>query len=90
MFTVVVDEAAKADLEAVWVAAGPAGKDEALRALTAINEQLTTAPYEQSESREGQQRIMVKLPVAVRYVVHEMISRVNVVNVWYVHRRGQG
>jgi plasmid stabilization system protein ParE len=89
MFTVVVDEAAKADLEAVWVAVGLAGKSEARRALEAINDQLTTAPFEQSESREGAQRIMVILPVAVRYVVHETISRVNVVNVWYVRRRGQ-
>jgi hypothetical protein len=89
MFTVVLDEEVKAELAAIWVAAGSAGLSDAHRALTAINERLTTAPYERSESREGADRVMFDLPVGVRYVVYDAIARVNVLHVWYVHRRGQ-
>lgn len=90
MYTVIVDDAVKAELAALWVAAGQAGRSEAYRAITEINERWTTAPYERSESRESDERVMINLPVGVRYVVNEALSRVDVVHVWYVRRRGQG
>lgn len=89
MYTVVVDDKVESELTAIWDAAGAAGREEARRALEAINEQLTTAPYERSESREGDDRIMFELPVAIRYAVYDAISRVFVLAIWYVRRRGQ-
>jgi hypothetical protein len=89
MYTVVVAGTVKAELAALWQAAGPAGREEALRAVTAINEQLTTAPYERSESRENDERVIFVLPVGARFEVHEALSRVNVLAIWYVRPRGK-
>lgn len=83
-YTVVLDDTVKAELAAVWLAAGVSGRQAARRALEAINERLSKTPYEQSESRGADERIAFVLPVGVRYAVSDAISRVAVRSIWYV------
>jgi hypothetical protein len=80
---------ANADLAAIWSAASEPARQEIFRALTTINERLTSDPFGQSESREDDERITFELPIGARFGVDETISEVYVLEIWRIRRPGE-
>ena len=81
-YTVTWRPSALQRLAKLWMAAD----DRAIitSASNAIDAQLATDPFAESESREGRTRIMVQLPLAVYYDVLEDDCLVSVWAVWQV------
>jgi hypothetical protein len=79
-YTVTWDASAESELASIWI---NAQDKEAVRgAADFIDGELQSDPFALSESRSGNERIMIIPPLAVRYDVHQGTRQVIVLTVW--------
>jgi plasmid stabilization system protein ParE len=79
-YTVIWLPDAEQELAAIWLAA--LDRQVVTRTAHAIDSLLRHDPATQGESREGDRRILIALPLCVVFRVVEEARRVEVIHVW--------
>ena len=83
IYTVTWSPSAEADLAELWMRApDPAAFTRSANKVDAI---LKSDPYSHSESRSGEDRILLVAPVGILFKVSENDRKVKVFAVWRIH-----
>jgi hypothetical protein len=82
MFQVIFSRAALDEVGAQWAGAEDDRRLEIGAAFQQIIHQLGTDPYDQSESRGANRRIMLIAPLGVSFEVDDASQTVNVFTLW--------
>jgi hypothetical protein len=77
------------ELANIWVQADSALRQAITAATHRIDQELKVNPYLQSESRGGDERVLLVYPLGVQIEVDEQRKIVWVLNVWRFTRRRQ-
>ncbi len=89
MFQVVWLEQALDELAAIWTKADSNQRKSISDAARAIDRLLERDPDNQGESRSAGQRILIQVPVAIRFEIRHQRGLVRVLHIWSVKQRGQ-
>jgi hypothetical protein len=89
MFRVVWLQEALDDLAAVWVKADSVLREAITTAANAIDQELTSDPYRNSESRDDDTRVLFAYPLALQIDVDLEQRVVWVLHAWRFRRRGE-
>jgi len=88
MFRVEWLQGALDDLAALWVQADSSLRQEITAAVNAIDQELRSNPYRQTESRDDEERVLFVYPLAAQIEIDLARRVVWVLNVWRFRRRG--
>jgi hypothetical protein len=87
MFQVEWLQEALDDLVSIWTNADSADRAAIVTAIRIIDQQLSSAPHEQGESREGNKRVLFALPLGLQIQVEFDQQLVLVGHLWHIERR---
>lgn len=87
MFHVEWVQKALDELTVIWMQADSALRKAITAATHALDQQLQSDPYSQSESRDGKQRVMFASPLGIQIEIDDKQRIVWVVHVWQFRRR---
>lgn len=82
MYSVVWSQTAVKDLAEIWTRGDSEAREAITRANAALAQRLQEEPFEASESREGNNRVIFMAPLGVLFQVDVEASRVRVDHVW--------
>lgn len=84
-YRVAWDPVAFRDLRRAWIAAGQ--PESGIRAFEAIERVLRTDAHLQGESRAGDRRILVELPISVIFEARPDVGEVLILDAWIIRDR---
>ena len=87
MFAVDWTESTLSALASIWLNASPAVRAQITAATNRIEKELRDRPLEKGESREGDDRIFVEMPLGVLYRVEEKTNKVVIADIWLIRPR---
>lgn len=82
MYSVVWSQRAVRDLAELWTRGSSETREAITRATAALAQSLHEDPFEGSESREGNNRVIFIAPLCVLFKVDVQASRLRVDHVW--------
>lgn len=86
-FRVRWNKAALDDLAAAWLRASPEERRRLTAAARAVEQELRDRPESKGESRSGDERILIELPLAVLFEVDQAKSEVDIHQAWKTRKR---
>ena len=89
MFRVEWIQTALDELTDLWVGTDSEGRDRITVAAQAIDRELSTNPYRQTESRDDEERVLHAYPLGVLIEIDLARRLVWVLHVWRFRRRGE-
>ena len=87
MFQVVWLEASLDELAEIWTQADSSVRQAITVAANSIDHELRTSPYDQGESREGEERVFYVYPLGIQFLIDSEHSMVLVQRVWSIRRK---
>jgi hypothetical protein len=87
MFQIVWLQAALDELADIWTRADSAARKAITAAAHTVDQSLETAPRDQGESREGEDRVFFVHPLGIQFDIDDVRARVRVLHVWDIRRQ---
>lgn len=87
MFEVFWLPSTREELLKIWLAVGPDGSEGVMAAANGITDHLGADPFFDTETRDGETRILLIWPLGIIFEVDLDEARVFIAKVWRIHRR---